>query len=182
MSQFTAPLLVTPLNDGKSWVIITDDFKYDIGYEGSGDSVDVPLGMISDFASVPQPIWWLAAPWGTHGHAAVIHDAGYYLQDRPRREYDRIFLEAMGVLEVGRLKRRLMYLAVRWFGSPAWSANASRNRERPGWKIVDPTTLGLSPAGTVDPVSSDSVSTVHDRANAVGVQEVREAVHAARRQ
>lgn len=143
MSQFTAALLVTPLTDGRSWVIVTEDFRYDVGYEGSGDTVRVPRWMVTDFASVPQPIWWFAAPWGTHGHAAVIHDAGYYLQDRTRNEYDRIFLEAMMVLGVGRLKRTLMYLAVRWFGMRAWSANAERNRDRPGWRIVDPATLGL---------------------------------------
>jgi hypothetical protein len=50
MSQFTAPLLVTPLNDGRSWVIVTDDFRYDVGFEGSGNSVTVPRGMFSDFA------------------------------------------------------------------------------------------------------------------------------------
>ena len=143
MSQFTAALLVTPLTDGRSWVIVTEDFRYDVGHEGSGDTVRVPRWMVTDFASVPQPIWWFAAPWGTHGHAAVIHDAGYYLQDRTRGEYDRIFLEAMTVLGVGRLKRTLMYLAVRWFGMRAWSANAERNRDRPGWRIVDPATLEL---------------------------------------
>lgn len=176
MSRFTAPLLVTPLNDGKSWVIVTDDFTYDIGEEGSGDSVRVPRGMVSDFASVPRPIWWFAAPWGTHGHAAVIHDAGYYLQLRSRPEYDRIFLEAMEVLKVGKLRRTLMYRAVRWFGGAAWSANAERNRTRPGWKIVDPATLGVMTARQV----ADSAAVAHDRENAPSVQEVREAVDAAR--
>lgn len=145
MSQFTAPLLVTPLTDGRSWVIVTDDFSYDVGREGSGDTVAVPRGMVTDFASIPRPIWWFAAPWGRHGHAAVVHDAGYYIQDRTRLEYDRIFLEAMVVLDVAPLKRACMYLAVRWFGSWAWAANAERNRTDPGWKIVDPLTLGLSP-------------------------------------
>lgn len=144
MSQFTAPLVVTPLTDGRSWVIVTEDFRYDVGHEGSGDTVRVPRWMVTDFASVPRPIWWFAAPWGTHGHAAVVHDAGYHLQDRTREEYDRIFLEAMVVLGVGRLKRTLMYLAVRGFGVRAWSTNAERNRDRPGWKFVDPVTLGLA--------------------------------------
>jgi hypothetical protein len=176
MSQFTAPLLVTPLSDGKSWVIVTGDFTYDVGHEGSEDSVRVPRGMVTDFASVPRPVWWFAAPWGTHGHAAVIHDAGYYLQDRSRRDNDRIFLEAMEVLGVGKLKRTLLYLAVRWFGSRAWSTNASRNRKRPDWKIVDPVTLGLPASAAVE-----AVSLVHDRATAPAVRELREAVDAARR-
>ena len=170
MSQFTAPLLVTPLNDGKSWVIVTDDFRYDVRYEGSGDSVTVPLGMFTDFASVPRPIWWFAAPWGIHGHAAVIHDAGYYLQDRPRKEYDDIFLEGMRVLQVGRFKRTVMHLAVRTFGGRAWARNARRNRDEPRWKIVDLTSLGLPASGMP-----------YDRAAAPPVREVSEVVDAARK-
>ena len=178
MSQFTAPLLVTPLTDGRSWVIVTDDFSYDVGREGSGDTVVVPCGMVTDFASIPRPIWWFAAPWGTHGHAAVVHDAGYYIQDRTRRQYDRVFLEAMVVLGVGAIKRTLMYLAVRWFGWWAWSANAERNRRDPDWKIVDPRTLGLSPLVTSGVAG---VSVAHQRDDAPAVEEVRRQVAEARR-
>jgi hypothetical protein len=173
MSQFTAPLLVTPLDDGTTWVIITDDFQYDVGHEGSGDTVKVPQWMVTDFASVPKPIWWFAAPWGRHGHAAVVHDAGYYLQDRSRAAYDRIFLEGMEVLEVGRFKRRVMYLAVRWFGWLAWRASARRSRERPGWKTTDPAQLGLS--STTSPREG---TIQHERAEAPNVHESSEAVEA----
>lgn len=178
MSQFTAPLLVTPLTDGRSWVIVTDDFSYDVGTEGSGDTVVVPYGMVTDFASIPRPIWWFAAPWGTHGHAAVVHDAGYYIQDRTRLEYDRIFLEAMVVLGVGTMKRTLMYLAVRWFGWWAWSANAERNRRDPDWKIVEPFTLGLSPRTA--PADAVAVA-AHRRPDAPAVAEVRQSFAEARR-
>lgn len=106
MSQLTAPLLGTPLPDGRSRVIVTDDFTDDVGAEGSGDSVRVPRGMVTDFASAPRPIWWFAGPWGTHGHAAVVHDAGYYLQDRSREEYDRIFLKAVAARVSRRESRR----------------------------------------------------------------------------
>jgi hypothetical protein len=146
VSKFTAPLLVTPLDDGKTWVVVTDDFQYDVGAEGSGDVVKIPQWMATDFASVPRPVWWFAAPWGRHGHAAVVHDAGYYLQDRSRDEYDRIFLEAMEVLGVRRFTRRVIYLAVHWFGRRAWKENARKNAERPGWKIVPPEFLGLPPS------------------------------------
>ncbi|WP_436794122.1 DUF1353 domain-containing protein [Actinospongicola halichondriae] len=146
MSRFTAPLLVTPMSDGRTWLIVTDDFRYEIGNEGSGDEIHVPQWMATDFASVPRPVWWFVAPWGRHGHAAVVHDAGYYLQTRSRRAYDRVFLEAMTVLGTNPVKARLMYLAVRAFGGLAWRANARRSAEHPGWKIEDPVDLGL-PAG-----------------------------------
>lgn len=143
MSRFTAPLLVTPLDDGRTWLIVSDDFRYEVGEEGSGDEVAVPQWMATDFASVPRPVWWFAAPWGRHGHAAVLHDAGYFLQDRTRREYDELFLEAMTVLGTRPLTRRLLYLAVRWFGGPAWRANARRKTIDPRWKIHPPIELGL---------------------------------------
>jgi hypothetical protein len=182
MSQFTAPLRVTPLNDGKTWIIITDDFRYDVGYEGSGDTVRVPQWMATDFASVPPPIWWFAAPWGKHGHAAVLHDAGYYLQDRPRAAYDRIFLEAMIALGVKPLKRRLMYLAVRLFGFAAWKGNRKSNVERPGWKIADPVALGLVTAPALEAYATGPAGAAPpeaDRSAAPNITDVTEAVQQA---
>ena len=167
MSRFTAPLLVTPLNDGRTWLIVSDDFRYEIGVEGSGDEVHVPQWMATDFASVPRPVWWFAAPWGRHGHAAVVHDAGYYLQDRSRRQYDRLFLEAMRVLGTNAVKARLMFWSVRLFGGLAWRANARRSYAQPGWKIHDPVELGL-PAGEA------AVETLlHRRELAPSVREMR---------
>ena len=141
MSRFTAPLVVTPLEDGRTWVIVTSGFGYDVGEEGSEDTIEVPQGMKTDFASVPRAVWWFAAPWGKHGHAAVVHDAGYWLQLRSRREYDEIFLEGMDVLGVARTKRRIMYLAVRWFGGFGWRKQERRNAADPNWKLHDPPEL-----------------------------------------
>ena len=52
MSQFTNPLIVSPMNDGKFWVI-REAFQYDLDFEGSGNSIIVPLGFVTDFTSVP---------------------------------------------------------------------------------------------------------------------------------
>ncbi len=75
MSRFTAVLLVSPLPDGRTWVI-RSDFGYDVGAEGSGDVIDVPLGFRTDFASVPRPLWWIIRR-GAVRHAAIIHDYLY---------------------------------------------------------------------------------------------------------
>lgn len=171
MSRFTAPLVVTPLNDGRTWIIVTEDLVYEVGEMGSGNEVRVPRWMATDFASVPRPVWWFAAPWGRHGHAAVVHDAGYFLQDRSRREYDRIFREAMAVLDTPVLRATLMYWAVRLFGGFAWRANARRSREEPGWKIHDPIELGL-PAG-----DAAMETLVHVRELAPSVEDVRARVY-----
>lgn len=123
MSRFTQALLVSPLADGISWVLMRE-FGYDVGAEGSGDMIDVPVGFQTDFASVPRALWWVFPTWGTYGNAAVIHDWLYYEQTRSRKDADEVFLEAMGVLGVPGWKRTLLFMAVRWFGWFAWKRNA----------------------------------------------------------
>ena len=119
MSRFTESLVVTPLSDGKTWIIL-HDFGYEIGDEGSGDVINVPIGTYTDFASVPRLLWAIFPRWGKYGNAAVIHDWLYWDQPRSRKESDDIFLEGMEVLEVPKWKRYAIYFAVRWFGWLAW--------------------------------------------------------------
>ena len=124
MSRFTDVLLVSPLADGKTWVI-RRDFGYEIGAEGSGDTVDVAVGFQTDFASIPWLLRTFLPKWGRYGNASVIHDWLYWTQTRDRDEADSIFLEAMEVLGVGAIKRGLMYGAVRAFGWIAWVRNSA---------------------------------------------------------
>ncbi|MDH3903262.1 MAG: DUF1353 domain-containing protein [Xanthomonadales bacterium] len=122
MSRFTEPLVVTPLTDGKTWITLSD-FGYEIGTEGSGNIIHVPIGTYTDFASIPRLLWAFLPRWGKYGNAAVIHDWMYWDQSRKRQEADQVFLEGMGVLEVPTWKRHLIYYAVRCFGWLAWLSN-----------------------------------------------------------
>jgi len=122
MSRFTDALVVSPLADGKTWVILRD-FGYDVGAENSGDHIDVAIGFQTDFATIPRLFWVILPKWGRYGNATVIHDRLYWLQTRPRREADAILLEAMGVLDVTPLVKVAMYWAVRLFGGLAWYRN-----------------------------------------------------------
>lgn len=127
MSRFTEILQVAPLPDGRNWVILKD-FGYDVGGENSGETINVPIGFVTDFASVPRPLWWFAPKWGRYGNAAVIHDFCYWDQSYDRRKSDDIFREGMQVLKVGRIRTWLLYYAVRYFGRMAWNANKKRKR------------------------------------------------------
>ena len=139
MNSFTAPITVVPLNDGKTWVLVSDNFAYTAA---DGTHIAVPMWFKTDFASIPQALWSLmGGVWGRHGHAAVLHDWGYYVQHDTRRAYDDIFREAMAALGVGRLKRNLMWLAVRGPGWFAWRANARKRQSLgPLWKMHNPST------------------------------------------
>jgi len=120
VSQFTTPLKVMPLENGR-WELL-EAFEYHVGSEDSTDVISVPVGFDTDFASIPRPLWPVFPPYDiTHGKAAVIHDYLYRVQTRTRKQCDQIFLEAMTVLGAGWLKRTLMYQSVRWFAGGAWN-------------------------------------------------------------
>ena len=128
MSRFTDILMVSPLADGRTWVTMRE-FGYDIGKEDSENSVEVPLGFMTDFASIPRPLWAFLPRWGKYGNAAVIHDYCYWDQGRSRSESDLIFREAMEVLKVPSYKIVLMYYAVQFFGYFAWKGNTQKKKK-----------------------------------------------------
>jgi hypothetical protein len=152
VSKFTAPLAVSPV-DHRFWVILTDNFSYDVGVEGSGDKITVPYGFTTDFASTPSILWGLmGGPWGRHGNAAVIHDYLYWSRARPRPDADRVFHEGMRIMGVGRIRARMMWSAVRVFGVLAWRKNAKAD---PSLKIradyADTVLLVRTPAVAINP-------------------------------
>ena len=133
MSSFTTELVVQALSDNK-W-LVKERFNYNIGSADSADAVEVPVGFITDFASIPRILWNILPPWGQYGKAAVIHDFMYtehkystfsaegvesFVQIE-RKQADDIFLQAMEVLGVNWITRYAMYAAVRVFGNTPWS-------------------------------------------------------------
>ncbi len=122
MSRFTDSLIVSPLSDGRTWIILRP-FGYDIGRAGSGDTVEVKIGFMTDFASIPRLFWIVLPRWGKYGNAAVVHDWLYWKQTRSRKESDRIMLEGMKVLRVPKWQKYPIYIAVRAFGCLAWKRN-----------------------------------------------------------
>ena len=86
---------------------------YRLVYAVDAEFVTVPPGFKTDFASVPRPFWFWISPWGRHGRAAIVHDFLYQLgsvtnprapvarrlRRPPKREADRIFRQAIAVLD-----------------------------------------------------------------------------------
>lgn len=74
----------------------------------------VPTGSKTDLASIPRIFRFLVIKNGRHRAAAIIHDFLCRLKlDFSRVLADKIFLEAMKLLGVPRLRRWAMFLAVR---------------------------------------------------------------------
>ena len=127
MSSFTSPLIVSPLDDGFTWRL-EEPFDYVEGDPATGQKIEVPLGFVTDFASIPRIFWNLLPPWGKYGKAAVLHDYLYTMGTFPRLRCDRILLEAMGVLGVSWLTRRTIYLGVRVGGWVAWDHHRAQDK------------------------------------------------------
>ena len=132
MSEFTKILKVSPLGDGKNWILLEEFRFYDDQVKGNTNKyywVVVEPKFMTDFASVPPIFRSLISKWGKHGNATVLHDYLYWTQQCTRKEADKIFKEAMEVFGVHTLKKWIIYLAVSWFGCFAWKGNA-KQKER----------------------------------------------------
>lgn len=123
MSKFTGSLIIEEVKAGKLWKI-KEPVIYEVDYEDSGKIIKVPINFETDGASIPFPINIFIAVWGTYGRAAVVHDYLYmclrkhnpHIYAKTRKDADKIFLEAMGVLETNKILKYLMYYSVRIFG------------------------------------------------------------------
>ena len=132
MSSFLSQLVVTPMPDGRKWKLFLP-FTYHIGSRYSDNSISVPIGFVTDFASVPWPLWAWLPSWGKYGKAAVLHDwmysgkvfrteldPPYYYFHGTRKEADDIFNEAMLVGGTKKWRAEIMYYFVRIFGIFSW--------------------------------------------------------------
>lgn len=116
MSSFTDPLVITP--DQAGCYRTERPFSFDIGLKGSGLTVTVPKGFVTDLASVPRWLWWLFAPHDPqYAAAAVLHDYLRSWADFDPVTAHAIFLDALLILGVARWKAVAMFAAVLIFNS-----------------------------------------------------------------
>jgi hypothetical protein len=118
------PVDFRPVSNSKNW-IVKEPLVYEVGI--SHDSVTVPRGFVTDFATIPPILQSLIQQNGPHLLPAVIHDYLYWNQSCTRDQADQIFLLAMTENKVSATERIAMYQAVRAAGEFAWTSNA---RER----------------------------------------------------
>jgi hypothetical protein len=127
-----------------------------------GDTFTVPVGFVTDFATVPRALHWLVSPYGAYTRAAVLHD--WLLDDLERwysdrryggpsalgnpdsrlpsvtsRDADGIFRRVMEDLGVGAPTRWAMWSAVRL----ASLANPARAYGR-GFMADAPRVIGVA--------------------------------------
>jgi Protein of unknown function (DUF1353) len=86
--------------------------------------VIVPIGFVTDFASIPRIFWSLLRPDGEYTYPAIIHDFLYWTQDRPRDVCDEIFKLGMEEFGIHATTVFSIYNAVRLGGDSSWNENA----------------------------------------------------------
>lgn len=124
MSKFTTPLKVEVLDGGENFKLL-EEFEY-YRENDKDEIIHVPVGFITDFASIPKLFWSILPPQGSgkdndYCKAAVLHDFLYSNDSNSsynvsRKEADEIFLEAMKARKVKKITRNVLYWCVRLFG------------------------------------------------------------------
>lgn len=120
------PVDFRPFADGRHW-IVKQPLKYRVGI--SHDSVIVPIGFVTDLASIPPALQSIIQQNGPYLLPAVVHDYLYWMQTCTRNQADQILLLAMIENDVGKFDRNAIYKAVRAAGSFAWAANAKERAQ-----------------------------------------------------
>ena len=109
------PPTVSPFADQTTW-LLTRPFRYQI--LDTNLVIEMPAGFVTDFASIPRPLWTLASPHEFYSRASIIHDFLYWDQRWTREQADRIMLIAMQESVVGFAERHAIYVGVRAGDNP----------------------------------------------------------------
>lgn len=118
LANFLTPLVVTPTNDGRHWVV-DEPFTFESATLEA--IIEIPKGFTTDFASVPRVFWPVLSPYGVYSRAAVVHDRCYRAPGiATKHQADRVLLEAMELLGVNLITRQTIYRGVQVFGHWAY--------------------------------------------------------------
>lgn len=102
----------------------------------AGETITIPVGFVTDYASIPRIFWNIIPPDGDARFPAILHDYLYSLRGwepcfKNRAQCDGLFLEAMRHVGVNMVERLTVYSAVRCFG---WAFSATPNVAGRKWK------------------------------------------------
>lgn len=137
ISQAPAPppsAASTPDAKTRFWML-DKNMVWDIG--NTEESITVPAGFVTDYASIPQALWSFGlSPFDQYSRAAIIHDYLYWTQVCTKPQSDRLLLIAMKESNVGKFDEFAVYNGVVLGGQSSWDTNAKELRE--GWPRIAP--------------------------------------------
>jgi len=121
--QATGALHLSRFSDPTYFLLKPITWKPNPGQE-SYSSVTVPVGFVTDFASIPRVFWSVLRPDGLYTYPAIVHDYLYWEQVVSREAADLIFKFGMEDFRLRSATIASVFNAVRAFGGSAWENNA----------------------------------------------------------
>jgi hypothetical protein len=119
------PVDFRPFSDGMHW-IVKEPMVYTVGI--STESVTVPVGFVTDLASIPPQLHSIIQQNGPYILPAVMHDYLYWKQTCTRSQSDKLFLLAMIENNVSKTHRTAIFDGVSIFGRSAWGGNTAERK------------------------------------------------------
>lgn len=116
---------VRPTGNNRAFILL-EPMEYQVGT--SDKVITIPAGFVTDYASIPRPLWSLYSPHDQYSRAAIVHDYLYWAQLCTREQSDNLFLIAMKESKVPETTRNAVYLGVRGRGSSSWDDNGNERR------------------------------------------------------
>lgn len=125
MSQFLTPLIISAVEDNNGihlqsrlgqplWIVSTKPFSYKSDYTGM--VFRIPVGFITDFASVPRVPFIYDNLGNIFPRPALLHDFFYQSKILKRKTADKVLIEAMKIDKITPIRRWFVYVGVRIFG------------------------------------------------------------------
>lgn len=122
--MFLSDLVVSPMVGTRNTFRLKEDLIYKLS---NGIVMVIPKGFVYDGASIPSILTNILPRFGyKYDRASCLHDwlyAAINTHNYNRKECDEVFYEAMLSDKVNKNLAKLMYLAVRVFGSKYYGGN-----------------------------------------------------------
>jgi len=92
-------------------------------------SIVVPVGFVTDLASIPKPLWWWQSPHEGTLAPAILHDYLYWEQSCTKDEADAVMYLAMHDIGLAGLRAEAVYRGIRTpLAQHAWDGNIAARR------------------------------------------------------
>lgn len=116
-----------PIGDNRNW-IVTQPMSYRVG--STSDSVLVPTGFVTDYASIPSGLQSVIQVLDLHLRPAIVHDYLYWTQACSRGQADSLLYIAMLEHHVAPREALRIWEGVRSpFGKQAWDSNRGERNQ-----------------------------------------------------
>jgi hypothetical protein len=111
---------ITPFYD-KYWVLLEDlTFEFHKKKSTQKYQIKVPVGFVTDLASVPVGVNVVFDHYGRYSTAGIIHDYLYWVQPCGRKFADRMFRDVLKACGVSWRDRYSMWSGLKGAGLVAW--------------------------------------------------------------